>query len=107
MARNDNEKVRASRALQDAAAGGAAYRHLLLPEFKLVTVSVAVRKFWNTPHQQWAYLQFKADGRTVTRYIGKVTAETKEEAVRIGWAKLRERKLVEANGWTWDVEPKS
>ena len=52
----------------------------------------------------YGYLQFKAHGKTVTKYIGRVTAESRAESLRLGWELLRSRKLVESFGWSWVVK---
>ena len=85
---------------QDTAAGGLAQRQLRLNDGVIVVASISVRSFKRS-HQLYGYLQFKRDKKTVTRYVGNVTAETKLEALVIGWRKLREMHLVEENGWMW------
>lgn len=86
---------------QDAAAGGSTLRYLSIEEGAVVRVAVAVRSFKRCLHQQYAYLQFKHQGKTVTKYIGKVTSETSAESLIKGWKMLRERNLVEKFGWSW------
>lgn len=90
---------------QDLAAGGLALRELRLADGTVVVASVAARRYRRTPNQCYGYLQFKAHGKTVTKYIGRVTAGTKEESLRLGWELLRTRKLAEANGWAWAAKP--
>lgn len=90
---------------QDLAAGGFAHRQLRLANGTIVVASVSARQYSRTPNQRYGYLQFKTNGKTVTRYIGRVTADTREESLRLGWKLLRSRKLVEANGWTWVAKP--
>lgn len=88
---------------QDEAAGGHENRELCLADGRVVTVSVAVRRYASTPNHLYGYLQFKTLGKTVTKYIGQVTAETRSESLRYGWKLLRSRKLVESFGWSWVV----
>lgn len=91
---------------QDKAAGGYDRRELRLADGSVVVASVAVRSFTRTPNQSYGYLQFKSQGKTVTKYIGRVTADSKMESLRIGWEMLRSRKLVESLGWSWVTKAK-
>ncbi len=86
---------------QDDAAGGPERRELRLADGTIVMASVAARRYARTPNQCYGYLQFKAHGKTVTKYIGRVTAESRAESLRLGWELLRSRKLVESFGWSW------
>lgn len=88
---------------QDEAAGGPEQRELRLGDGTVVTASVAARHYPRS-HQLYGYLQFKAHGKTVTKYIGRVTAESRAESLRLGWELLRSRKLVESFGWSWVVK---
>lgn len=88
---------------QDKAAGGPERRELRLTDGTVVTASVAVRSFPRS-HQLYGYLQFKTHRKTVTKYIGRVSAESRSESLRLGWELLRARKLVESFGWTWVVK---
>ena len=91
---------------QDTAAGGEDFRRLLIEEGKVAIASVAVRIYARTPNRSYGYLQFKAHGKTVTKYIGSVTANTKDESLRIGWELLRQRNIAEASGWRWVKKPR-
>lgn len=86
---------------QDKAAGGRQYRELRLEDGTVVLVSVAVRRYARTPDQRYGYLQFKTNGKTVTKYIGRVTAKSRADSLRMGWKLLRSRKLAESFGWSW------
>lgn len=86
---------------QDEAAGGPKRRQLRLSDGTLVMASVAARRYTRTPEQCYAYLQFKAGGKTVTKYIGKVTSDSRAKSLRLGWKLVRARKLAEACGWSW------
>lgn len=93
---------------QDEAAGGAKLRELRLTDGTIVMASVAARRYSRTPNQCYGYLQFKAHGKTVTKYIGRVTAENREKSLHLGWELVRSRKLAESFGWSWVMkQPKS
>ncbi len=89
---------------QDEAAGGPERRELRLVDGTIVMASVAARRYARTPNQCYGYLQFKTHGKTVTKYIGRVTAESRAESLRLGWELLRSRKLAESFGWSWIVK---
>lgn len=88
---------------QDEAAGGSERRQLYIEDGKLVNASISVRLF-KQGHQHYAYLQFKHDYKTVTRYVGQVSAGSKAESLAIGWRMVREKKIAESNGWRWACE---
>lgn len=98
--------LKLSREEQNDAAGGLERRKLRLKDGKIAIASVSLRHF-NPYKQLWAYLQFKADGKTVTKYIGKASSETRYEALICGWNLVRERNLVEEFGWSWVERPKN
>lgn len=87
---------------QDELAGGHDRRALKLGDGSVVIASVSVRHYVRTPNQCYAYLQFRK-GKTVTKYIGRVTSDNKSESIRLGWEILRSRNLVESFGWSWIV----
>jgi len=76
-------------------------RYLRIEDGAVVRAAVAVRKFNKARYQQYAYLQFKHQGKTVTKYLGKVTSETSAESLDKGWKMLNEGGLVEKLGWSW------
>jgi hypothetical protein len=86
---------------QDEVTGGEAYRQLRLNDGTIVLVSVSVRKFLKSPSKRYAYMQFKSSRKTVTKYVGAVTADSKLNSLVLGWRLLRQRKIAEANGWEW------
>ena len=86
---------------QDEAAGGHECRQLRLADGTIVTASVAARRFARTRTQCYAYIQFKVHGKTVTKYVGRGTADSRAESLRLGWSLLRSRNLVESFGWDW------
>ena len=74
---------------QDEAVGGPERRELRLADGTIVMASVAARRYARAPYQCYGYLQFKAHGKTVTKYIGRVTAESLAESLRLAWELLR------------------
>jgi len=68
---------------QDEAADGPVRRELRLADGTIVMASVAARRYARTPNQCYGYLQFKAHGKTVTKYIGRVAAESRAESLRL------------------------
>lgn len=89
---------------QDEAADGPERRERRLVDGTIVMASVAAMRYARTSNQCYGYLQFKAHGKTVTKYIGRVTAESRAEFLRLGWELLRSRKLAESFGWSWVVK---
>lgn len=85
---------------QDDAVGGPVWRELRLADGTVVTASVAARRYRRT-NQLYGYLQFKSHGKTVTKHIGRVTAESRAESLRMGWELLCSRNLIESFGWSW------
>ncbi len=92
---------------QDAAAGGPGARMLRVEDGTIVMASVSVRSYlaYRKSHQLYGYLQFKTGGKTITRYIGKVTADDRSASLKLGWMLLRHRKIAEHNGWAWMTTP--
>jgi len=88
---------------QDLAAGGENFRKVMLPDGSVATASVSVQMFARGK-QQWGYLRFKVDSKTIRCYIGKVSAETLEQSLAIGWRLVREKRTLERSGWSW-MEP--
>lgn len=91
---------------QDIAAGGASNRRVVLADGAVVTASVAIQLFKRS-HQHWAYLRFKNEGKTVRRYIGNVTSDSREQSLTLGWALVRQKSIVEESGWTWAESPRT
>jgi len=85
---------------QDLAAGGNEFRKLKLRDGTIVTASVSLRSFTRSK-ELWAYMQFKVNLKTVTKYIGKVSADSRFESLRLGWAAIHSRKIAELNDWRW------
>ena len=89
---------------QNLAAGGNNKRLLKILNGKVVTVSVAVRKFRRNGPKKYAYMQYKTESKTFTKYIGRVSGETHLEDVAIGWRMLRESRLAENLNYQWVSE---
>lgn len=83
---------------QDTAAGGRHARELRVEGGRTYTASIETVKIAN---HFWAYLRFKNGNQTTRKYIGRVTAPTKDECLRLGWKLVRELKVVEIHGWEW------
>lgn len=87
---------------QDRAAGGELMRKVKLPDGSVATASVSAQKF-SKGHQVWGYLRFKTGGKTLRYYIGKVTADTLDASLVLGWRIAREKRVLEEAGWSWLV----
>jgi DNA mismatch endonuclease (patch repair protein) len=77
---------------QDRAAGGRDNRIVVLPNGRTATASVSLKRLQG--HTIWAYVRYYADGRTVARYIGPVTEQTRERALRAAWRTVLDRGLL-------------
>ena len=87
---------------QDHAAGGEQMRKIKFSDGRVATASVSVETF-PKGCQQLGYLRFKTDGKTKRFYIGKVSAETLQESLAIGWHLAREKDVLEGQDWSWVV----
>lgn len=90
---------------QDQAAGGAEFRKLRLTDGTVVTASVSVQVF-PKGHQHWAYLRFKTGGKNTRRYLGKVTADTRQESLALGWKMAQDARFLAGSGWSWVTAPR-
>jgi hypothetical protein len=86
--------------MQDAAANGEQMRKVQTSDGSVVTASVSIQKFPKS-NQLWGYLRFKTGSKTKQFYIGRVSAETPEESLAIGWKLVREKQVLEKAGWSW------
>lgn len=93
--------VASSKEQQDAAAGGRAMRKLLLEDGTVVTASLEILKGGSN---LWGYLRFKSGAVTKRKYVGRVTAETREESLRLGWELIRRNRVAEEFGWQWTAK---
>lgn len=83
---------------QDAAAGARHLRELRLADGRVVTASIELIKI---RHQLWGYLRFKNGSATTRIYVGRVTADARDESLRIGWELVRSNRVAEQFGWQW------
>lgn len=82
---------------QDRAAGGAGRRKLRVKSGDVVTVSLVATNA-RSPYR--VILRFKS-GLTIQREVGRFTATSPGEAVRLAWQGIRTDKIVEREGWAW------
>lgn len=103
MARHHNivMSIAAAKEQQDVAAGGRPMRELLVEDGNVVTASIEVVKIES---HLWAYMRFKNGTTTTRKYVGRVTAETRAESLRLGWELVRRNRVVESFGWKWVVK---
>lgn len=95
-----SRKTRQAAAEQDAAAGGSELRKMRTKTGDVVTVSLSVSPSGGGMR---VILRFKWGGGTVQRPIATVMTASRNEALREGWKLIREKKLVEKEGWSWVV----
>ena len=82
---------------QDAAAGGREKRMVRLPGGKTARASIELKEFTRTPGRTWAYLRYSVGGKTVTVYVGNVTAPSRAEALKLAWQLARSKGLLHAS----------
>lgn len=85
---------------QDVAAGGAAFRKVRLEDGGAATASVEILTL-PKGYQDWAFLRFKTGGKTRKLYVGKVTSETRELSLALGWKLVHEKQILEKAGLAW------
>ncbi|MCE2971550.1 MAG: hypothetical protein LW847_15285 [Burkholderiales bacterium] len=95
-----SRKTREAAAEQDAAAGAAELRKMRTKTGDVVTVSLSVSPSGGASR---VILRFKWGGGTVQRPVANVNAESRAEALREGWRLIREKQIVEKEGWSWVV----
>jgi hypothetical protein len=78
---------------QDEAAGGRDRRQVRLPGGGSATASIRLKCFPNS-RRVYAYLRYSLAGKTVTKYVGDVTAPSRLEALRKAWGLARQKSLV-------------
>lgn len=85
---------------QDRAAGGIESRKLRIRSGDVVVVSLAISGTGSrTPHG--VVMRFKSGGSTISRPVGKVEGESRFEILKKGWAKVKDDRIAEQNGWEW------
>lgn len=83
---------------QDRAAGDASLRKMRTKSGEVVTVSLSVS---GSGDKLRVILRFKTGGATVQRPVATVTAASQFQALKLGWALIREQKIIEKDGWSW------
>lgn len=83
---------------QDSAAGGAEMRKMYTTSGGVVTVSLSVAESGDGLR---VILRFKWGGSTVQRLVGTLPGCSRFEALKLGWKMIREKKIVEKEGWSW------
>lgn len=82
---------------QDIAAGGRGRRQIYIRSGDLVTVSLELVQ---SGSNYAVSVRFKS-GVGFKKIIGHVVAQDRAEALKKGWALMRESPLVEERGWKW------
>jgi hypothetical protein len=77
---------------QDKAAGGRHRRLVQLSSGRQARASIALKHLPKT-RKVYAYLRYSVDGKTVTKYVGDVTAETRKKALRRAWQVAHDKEL--------------
>lgn len=95
-----SRQTRRAAAEQDAAAGGPGLRKMQTRTGDVVTVSLSVSPSGGALR---IILRFKWGGRTVQRPVATIKAVSRAEALREGWRRIRDEKIVEKEGWSWVV----
>jgi len=83
---------------QDRAAGGSEMRKMRTKSGGIVTVSLSVSQ---SNAGSRVILRFKSGGATVQRPVATVIATSQFQALKLGWALIREQNIVEKEGWAW------
>lgn len=84
----------AGSAEQDAAAGGTERRRVRVSDDETAMGSIEIKE----PHQGgacWAYLRFSLGGKTVNRYVGRVTGVTRADQLQQAWRLVRRKGLLD------------
>lgn len=85
---------------QDRAAGDASLRKMRTKSGEVVTVSLSV-SVSGSGEKRRVILRFKTGGATVQRPVATVAATSQFQALKLGWALIREQKIIEKDGWSW------
>src|SRR5690349_6564237 len=83
----------AIRAEQDEAAGGPERRRVEVADGVTATASVSLYVH-PRGRRVYASLRYKTGGKTHSHYLGNVTADGRQEALRLAWGIARARGLV-------------
>ena len=82
---------------QDRAAGSNERRRVQLENGRWSTASVELKRL-PKGRRVYGYLRYSDGGRTVNRYIGEVTAESRSAALKRAWDRAHEKGLVTRRG---------
>ena len=78
---------------QDRAAGGREQRLVPRADGSSATASIAL-KHWTGSRRVYAYLRYWEEGRTAVRYVGDVTSDSRDDALRKAWRIARKKGLL-------------
>lgn len=78
---------------QDLAAGGRHHREIQHPDGLTSLASVELKRI-RGGYSIYAYLRYTLGGRTISRYVGNVTSESRAAALRRAWRKARSSGLL-------------
>lgn len=81
---------------QDQAAGGRIRRMVPVEDGQWSTASVELKRL-PKGRRIYGYLRYTERGRTVNRYIGEVTSESRQSALRKGWVLAWRKGLLDTN----------
>jgi DNA mismatch endonuclease (patch repair protein) len=79
---------------QDAAAGGFYRRQVRVSDTETATGSIEI-KAPPPGNRRWAYLRYSLGGKTINKYVGRVTATTRAEQLRQAWELVRRNGLLD------------
>lgn len=85
--------VHQARAEQDQAAGGRERRRIHVGDGRRGALASVELKRPPNSRRVYAYLRWAEKGRTINRYLGEVTANTRARALAQGWEHARNRGL--------------
>jgi DNA mismatch endonuclease (patch repair protein) len=79
---------------QDAAAGGLHRRQVRVSNTETATGSIEIKE--PPPgNRRWAYLRYSLGGKTINRYVGKVTATIRAEQLQEAWELVRRNGMLD------------
>lgn len=67
----------------------------MAPDGRAFTASIELQKFRGS-RRVYAYLRFKAGGRTLKLYAGEVPSKSRDESLRAAWKLVRSKGLMGA-----------
>lgn len=88
--------IQEARTEQDHAAGGRERRRTQLGRGRTALASVELKRFAKN-RRIYAYLRWQRGGRTVNRYLGEVTGQTRKDNLIQAWNQARDAGLVESD----------